>query len=36
MTSVAFFNLLYQLAILLGVITIGMIFLYIFSGEKED
>ncbi len=36
MTATGFFNLLYQLAIFLGVITLGMSFLYLFRGESEE
>ncbi len=36
MTANSFFNLLYQLAILLGVITLGLGFLYIFRSEDEE
>jgi hypothetical protein len=30
-----FFNLLYQLAIVLAIITFGMGFLYLFTAEEE-
>jgi hypothetical protein len=36
MTANNFFNLFYQLAILLGVITLGMGFLYIFRSADEE
>jgi hypothetical protein len=36
MTSAAFFNLLQQIAILLGVITLGLGFLHIFTQKEED
>jgi hypothetical protein len=34
MTSAAFFNLTQQIAILLGVITLGLGFLYLFTQEE--
>jgi len=36
MTADGFFNLLYQMAIFLGVITLGMSFLYLFRSEGEE
>jgi hypothetical protein len=36
MTANSFFNLLYQIAILLAVITLGMGFLYLFRSESEE
>ncbi len=36
MTSIAFFNLLQQMSILLAVITLGLGFLHIFTQIEED
>ena len=36
MTANSLFDLFYQLAILLGVITLGMGFLYIFHSADEE
>lgn len=36
MTANGFFNLLYQMAIFLGVITLGIGFIYLFRGEGEE
>ncbi len=36
MTANGFFNLLYQMVIFLGVITLGMGFLYLFRSEGEE
>ena len=36
MTSESFFNVLYQLAIFLSVVALGMTFLHLYSGEKEQ
>jgi len=35
MTSIAFFNLLQQMSILLGVITLGLGFLHLFTQKDE-
>jgi hypothetical protein len=36
MTSESFFNVLYQLAIFLSVVALGMTFFHLYSGEKEQ
>jgi len=36
MTADVFFNLIYQMGIILAVITLGMIFLHLFSREEEE
>ena len=36
MTSMAFFNLLQQMSILLAVITLGLGFLHLFTQKDED
>jgi hypothetical protein len=36
MTSPAFFNLLQQMSILLGVITLGLGFLHLYTRKEEE
>jgi hypothetical protein len=36
MTANSFFDLFYQLAILLGVVTLGLGFIYIFRSADEE
>ena len=36
MTSIAFFNLLQQMPILLAVITLGLGFFHLFTQKEED
>jgi hypothetical protein len=36
MTSGSFFNVLYQLALFLSVVALGMVFLHIYTEEKEQ